>query len=188
MEDVSTVKRVGRSTEKKSGQSMTEQISASAKERNSLLPGKLGSEVDEDFLNYLTWHGLDNEENLLVLSAHLHYYYDYDELKDVKTLINLKKLNLEKHLDDFLNTINDGLSPKSTFIGCFSDSKSKSAEGMPARLFRKFINFLDARIDKDIDYKNISKKLDLHGFKLIDMTEINGLTYFRAQNLSRVAV
>jgi hypothetical protein len=50
-------------------------------------------------------------------------------------------------------------------------------------MYKGFINFLDARIDVDFDKNDVSKLLESHGLKVIDMTEINGLTYFRAQNL-----
>jgi hypothetical protein len=53
---------------------------------------------------------------------------------------------------------------------------------MIQRLSRKFLNFLDSRFDIDIDSNDFSRLLESHGFKIIDMTEINGLTYFRTQN------
>jgi hypothetical protein len=146
----------------------------------------LEGEVDENFMNYLSWHGLENEDNFLVLSSKLHYYYDYEELKDVTTLISLKKLNLVKHLDDFLQSLYTGLAPRANFIGCFSDRKSEKS--VTTRYYKRFINFLDAKIDTEIDGKNIPKLFESHGFKLVDMTEINGLTYFRTQNLNRSTV
>jgi hypothetical protein len=118
----------------------------------------------------------------LVLSSKSHYYYDSEELKEVTTLINLKKLNLIKHLDEFLHTICYGLSPKTNFIGCFSDIKSQKGISLTSRMYKRFINFLDSRIDIEIDSKDISKLLESHGFKIMDMTEINGMTYFRTQN------
>ena len=123
----------------------------------------------------------------MVLSSKLHYYYDYDELKEITTLINLKKLNLVKHLDDFLQTLYNGLSPKTNFVGCFADTKSQG-KSVTNRMVKKFLNFLDAKIDIEIDSKDFSKLLESHGFKIIDMTEINGLTYFRTQNYRGAAI
>ena len=60
--------------------------------------------------------------------------------------------------------------------------KSQKGISMTSRMYKKFINFLDSKIDIEIDSKDISKLLESHGFKIIDMTEINGLTYFRTQN------
>jgi len=139
------------------------------------------SEVDENFLYYLQWQGIADEANLLVLSSKSHYYYDSEELKSVTTLVNLKKLNLIKHLDEFLNTLCYGLSPKTNFIGCFSDSKSQRSLGITSRIYKKFVNFLDSRMENKIDGKEISKLLESLGFKVKNMTEINGLTYFMTQ-------
>lgn len=149
---------------------------------------KLVAEVDEIFLNYLNSHGLANENNLLVLSSKLHYYYDYEELKEVTTLINLKKLNLVEHLDDLLETLNIGLSPETNFVGCFTDRKAQKGVSVTSRLYKRFLNFLDAKIDVEIDSIDFSRLLESHGFKVLDMTEINGLTYFMTQNHRMAAV
>jgi len=143
---------------------------------------KLAEEVDENFINYLNSNGLTDEDNLLVLSSKQHYYYDYEELKEVTTLINLKKLNLIKHLDDFLHSLCDGLSPKTNFIGCFADSNSQQGANAASRLYRRLLNFLDAKTDYEIDRNDFSRLIESYGFKVIDMREINGLTYFRTQN------
>jgi hypothetical protein len=181
MEDISVVKRKGTATVRNSRSSVKVAKSTREAVRKEAAPDKLSAEVDENFLNYLNWHGLAKEDNLLVLSSNKHYYYDYEELKDVTTLINVKQLNLVKHLDDFLHTLYDGLAPRTNFVGCFADRKSQKENNM-ARLYRRMINFLDAKIEVEIDRKNFSRLLESHGFKVIDMTEINGLTYFRTQN------
>jgi hypothetical protein len=187
MEDISVIQRTGRTTNKKVRIDLAQpKISAESRKKNQV-SDKLVSEVDENFMNYLRWNGLANEDNLLVLSSTLHYYYDYEELKEVTTIINLKRLNLIKHLDDFLHTLYDGLSPKANFVGCFADSKTQKDVSTTTRLYKRFLNFLDAKIDVEIDAKDFSRLLESHGFKVIDMTEINGLTYFRTQNF-RAAV
>ena len=188
MEDVKVLKRSRTSAAKKERTSSNGLNHSSVVREGNLVPERLAAEVDENFLNYLNWNGLANEDNLLVLSSKLHYYYDYDELRNVTTLINLKKLNLIGHLDDFLHNLYDGLSPKANFVGCFTDRKTQKGVNITSRMLKKFLNFLDAKIDMDIDSKDFSKKLESHGFKIIDMTEINGLTYFRTQNQGRLAV
>jgi hypothetical protein len=140
------------------------------------------AEGGETFFNYLAWHGLTKEDNMLVLSSRHHYYYDPKELQSVTTLINVKKLNLIKHLDNFLRSIVFVLSPDSNFIGCFSDWKTQKGTGITSRMYKGFINFLDARTDIEFDQKDVSRLLESHGLRVIDMTEINGLTYFRAKN------
>ena len=145
------------------------------------------AEGGENFYNYLAWNGLADEDNMLVLSSRHHYYYDPNELKSITTLINVKKLNLIKHLDAFLQSIVHVLSPESNFIGCFADWKSQKGARLTSRMYKGFINFLDARIDVELDKKYISRMLESHGFIVLDMTEINGLTYFRAKNLGAQA-
>jgi len=187
MEEISVLQRHGTTTDRRVRSDINRPNTISETRKRNQVSDNHATEVDENFLTYLNYHGLANENNLLVLSSTRHYYYDYDELKEVTTLINLKKLNLVKHLDDFLHTLCDGLSPKTNFIGCFSDKKTQKGVSVASRLYKRFLNFLDARIDVEIDRKDFSKQLESYGFKIIDMTEINGLTYFRTQNF-RTAV
>jgi hypothetical protein len=140
------------------------------------------AEDGENFYNYLECHGLVKEDNMLVLSSKHHYYYDPYELQSITTLINVKRLNFIKHVDSFLQSVGHVLSPESNFIGCFYDFKSKKGSGFTSRMFKGLINFIDARIDVDYDKNDVSRLLESHGFKVVDMTEINGLTYFMAQN------
>jgi len=142
-------------------------------------------EGGENFFNYLEWLGLAKDSGMLVLPSSNHYYYDSHDLEGVTTLINLKKLNFIRHLDDFIHTIYNVLSPSTNFIGCFSDRKTNKKVSLASRLYTKLINFLDLRTDIDIDRRDISRLLQSHGFKIIDMTEIDGLTYFRTQNKKR---
>jgi hypothetical protein len=188
MENISVLEKRRTSTENKNKVNLNNgQKVSKVVPKNNKVPDKLAAEVDENFLNYLHWHGLANEDKLLILSSKLHYYYDYEELKDVTTLINLKKLNLVKHLDDFLKTLYDGLSPKTNFVGCFADRSAQKGVSKVSRLYKRFLNFLDSRIDMEIDSENFSRVLESHGFKVIDMTVINGLTYFRTQNHRRAS-
>jgi hypothetical protein len=143
----------------------------------------LFAESDENFISYLKRQGLVDEPNLLVLPSSNHYFYDNSELKGVTTLINLKKLNKINHLDSFLNTVSDVLSPKSNFVGCFYDCDGQKEIGIASRMYKRFINFLDSKTDNEIDKNDVSKLLESSGYKVIDMTVINGLTYFRTQNL-----
>jgi hypothetical protein len=182
MEDTSVLQRPVRTADKRVRMNVSKNQTQPVAPKNDHVAAKLEGEVDENFKNYLNWLGLANEDNMLVLSSKLHYYYDYEELKEVTTLLNLKKLNLVKHLDDFLQTLYTGLSPETNFVGCFTDTKAQKGVAIASRLYKKFLNFLDAKTDVDIDSKSFSARLESHGFKVIDMTEINGLTYFRTQN------
>ncbi len=63
------------------------------------------AEAGADFIQYLHFLNLTKEPDLMALSATHHYFYDSNDLKSIKTLINLKKLNNVKHLESFLSIV-----------------------------------------------------------------------------------
>jgi hypothetical protein len=144
------------------------------------------AEGGEDFFNYLNWLGLSGEPDLLILSSKHHYYYDHNDLRGVRILINLKKLNYIKHLDSFLHVVFRMLPPQAKFIGCFTGCQSTEAKGFPfyqtSNILTRLINFLDSRIDRRLQKDGVSKILERHGFKVLDMTAINGDVYFSTQS------
>ena len=143
------------------------------------------------FFNYLKDLGLSRENNLVVLSSRHHYFYDEDEMKNVRTLINLRKLNLIKYLDEFLFTLVQVLPPDTKFLGCFSDSKASGNNDNsifhPIRLLKQKVNRLDFLSEKTMNRNRVREILESYGFKIINMTEMNGLTYFCSQNVSKPA-
>ncbi len=147
---------------------------------------KLLAEGGDNFLDYLEHRGFMKETDLLVLSSKHHFYYDQNDLADVKVLVNIKKLNHIKHLDSFLHVIFRVLPSDARFIGCFTESRNGKVNGSPFHntkaFYKKFIDFLDARTDRRMTRNEVEEILDSHGFKIVDMTEINGLTYFTTLN------
>jgi hypothetical protein len=136
----------------------------------------------DNFLSYLNWLGLANQPGLLMLPASKHYYYDIEEFNSVKMLVNEKRLNEITQLNDFLTDVKNVLSPRTNFIGCFSECKTKKGIRLPSRMYKKLLHYLDSKIEVEFDKKQISKLLETIGFKVLDMTEINGLTFFLTQN------
>ncbi len=187
MGNISILNKSGINMEKKVRQNFNGTKSSAKVTRTTPVMNDLIAEGGENFFHYLNGLGLANETNMMVLPSNHHYYYDHSELESVTTLVNVKKLNLIKHLDSFLVSVSDVLSPRTNFIGCFSDSKTEKETGLTSRLYKRFINFLDSRIDNEIDKNDVSRLLESRGYKVIDMTEINGLTYFRTQNLGLTA-
>ena len=165
----------------------------------------LTSEGTESFRHYIEWLGITRDPRLVVLSSIHHYYYDAEEMKNVKSVVNLKELNHIKEIENFLLSMYQILPPKCYFIGCFVDSKKQNgfsfkknstlydskekseAEniGISSRIpfLNTIFNFLDLKTNKYLTPKNVSLLLRNSGFKVIDMTELEGLTYFCAQNL-----
>ena len=154
---------------------------------NPLLENIL-SEGGNDFYHYVSWIGLDKEPNLMVLSSMHHYYYDHDDLKGIRTLVNIKKLNQIKHLESFLHTLYRIMPSKAYFVGCFK-SNNHHVKGIPIYQSGKFlnglINFFDSDGNRNISKKSAAKLLENHGFKVFDITDINGLTYFWSQNMRK---
>ena len=147
------------------------------------------AEAGENFFRYLKSLGLSKEPDLMILSSKHHYNYDENDLKSVRTIISFKKLNLIKYLDAFLYALVRILPQNVNFIGCFSDSNTLKGNGFlfcqPSRLFNRFINFLDSSTNHSMDKNIVSEVLERNGFKVVDMTEMHGLTYFYSQKINK---
>jgi len=165
----------------------------------------LTSEGCENFVDYIESLGLNNDPNLVVLSSLYHYYYDSEEMKHVNTVINLKELNQIKEIKNFLHSIYHNLSPKSNFIGCFIDNKDIDGfilrnnlspykknkirnaieNGIMSRVpfLNRIYSLMDSRTNHYMSRANVTLLLKDHGFNVLNMTGISGLTYFCAQSL-----
>jgi hypothetical protein len=141
------------------------------------------AEGGENLFHYLKSFNLLRDTHLIVLPSNHHYFYDENDLQGVRTIVNLKRLNLIKDLDSFLSTLRRILPSNVNFIGCFSDCKSFTGAEFFSRLSVRFNNLLDPRADRDMKKQNVTVLLEKHGFKVIDMTETDGLTYFYSQNI-----
>jgi len=143
-------------------------------------------EGGDDFYQYVNWVGLAKEPDLMVLSSMHHYYYDHNDMKGIKVLVNLKKLNHIKHLESLLHTLYRILDSRTYFLGCFRAHHHKSNGGMlnqSGKFINGLMNILDSKTDRNISKQGAIKLLETHGFKVIDLTEIKGVTYFWAQNI-----
>jgi hypothetical protein len=181
MEDTLILNREGITGNKNAGTKFQESFKYIERAEAFPIINSLVSEGGEHFSDYLDYQGLGQKSNMLVLSTMHHYYYDHSELENVTILLNLKKLNLINHLDSFLYSVSMVLSPRTNFIGYFSDYKTRKNDRLTSRFYKGFINFLDNKIDTEIDKNDVSNLLVSNGLKVIDMTENNGLTYFRSQ-------
>lgn len=144
-----------------------------------------------NFFRYLKNLGISRETKLIVLSSKNNYSYDEKDLKNVRIIINRKRLNLIKHLDLFLNSLVRILPPNTSFIGYFSDNKTVNRYGFHFKTLMKSLNRINIFSSSATDYiMNKSEVLELlekNGFKTIDMKVMNGLTYFISQNVNRQA-
>jgi hypothetical protein len=168
----------------------------------------LVAEGCESFSDYIDWLGLGKDPNLIFLSSTQHYYYDEEDLKKVSAVVNLKQLNQIKNLDVLFQTIFKIIPQKSNFIGCFAE-KSKHLEfpsknsstskisdtnydalenGIVSRFsfLNMIYNIMDSKTNRYMTRRDVYQLFETHGFKIMDLTELNGLTYFLAQKVKIV--
>jgi hypothetical protein len=145
----------------------------------------LTAEGGVTFFQYLKKFNLFREPELLILSPNIHFYYDEEDLKNVRTFILLRKLNLIKDLEAFLDTLSHILPPNVNFVGCFSDNKTLKWNGFVSNISNKITNILDSKTDNLLDKEDVTELLEKHGFKIVDMTEMNNLILFYSQTILR---
>jgi hypothetical protein len=146
------------------------------------------SEGGVNFFRYLKKRGMSGETDLIVLSSKSHYFYDENDLKRVRVLVNLRKLNVIKHLDMFLNTLVRILPPETSFVGYFSDNNAPFQNGLVRRLsgmYGRLINMLDGKTDRVMNTNDVRGLLERNGFEIMNMTTISGHTYFHSHCVHR---
>lgn len=145
----------------------------------------LNAEDGKNFFRYLKNFNLAKDPDLLILPPNNHYYFDEKELKNVRTLVNLRNLNLIKDLNSFLYTLVRILPPSANFVGYFSYNKfTFTGDRLFTGLSTRINKFLDLKTDHNLNKKEFAGLLQKYGFRIIDMTEMNGLTFFYTQKRS----
>lgn len=163
----------------------------------------LAAEGREDFKKFIDSTGITKEKNTIVLSSLHNYFYDAEEMKNISTVINLKEINHIKNIKNFLHSIFHILPQRSNFIGCFVDhdntsnldmvtsisdyNRNKNTQEIENGIASRFsflnmvYNLMDSKTNKQMSKSSVELLLEGNGFKVRNMTEINGLTYFLAQ-------
>lgn len=163
------------------------------------------AEGGESFYNYVDWLGLSKDPDLIILSSKSHYYYDAEELSNVKTVINMKELNQIKRIKNFLHSVYKILPQKSNFIGCFVDNtksngyvlrnsssshnRGKNIDNIEYGIvsavpfINRLFSILDSKTNTYLSEASVTFMLEDFGFKVIDMTLIDGFTYFHSQKV-----
>jgi len=157
----------------------------------------------EEFYKYFQTTDQSRDPNLIVLSSLHHYYYDSEELKKVKSIIIMKKLNRVKEIDNFFNSHLNLLPESCNIIGCFVNNnkikrfalrtggtrreKSKVSQNINLDIVSRFpflnmiYSLMDAKTNSYMSEDVVTLLLAVHSFKILNMTESNGLTYFHAR-------
>ncbi len=204
MENISTIKNEITTREQRIVNSILfEEIPVAG----TLVYEDLKAEGGENFFEFLTQLGLSYDLNIILLPSLHHYYYDVEDLKDVKTIVNLKQLNKIKQPKDFLNNIFHILPYESYFIGNFIDGKNQLGifpnsstsynesagidpveNGISSRIpfLNMIYDIMDAKTNRFLTRRTVTKMLEEVGFKILDMAEIKGLTYFRVHKVKPI--
>ena len=177
-------KRLIGSDDKIHGTAVTQQEILRKKAVYSPAIHSLLTEGGINFFRYIKCLGLSGEPDLIVLSSKHHYFYDETDLKRVRVLVNLKKLNSIKYLDLFLETLFHLLPKDASFIAYYSDIKSLEVTRYHwfSRLLYKFKNFLYFEKEHFLDENKVSKLLKKNGLTMANVMRMNGLTYFSSQS------
>ncbi|NLE33560.1 MAG: hypothetical protein GX622_00490 [Bacteroidales bacterium] len=202
MESEAMRKDTGAFTEQSISMS-TMKSSPAVRSRLSSMFAELTAGVRQDLISYLDEKGFVNDPDILVIPSTRHYFYDADDLKGVKTMVNLKPLNYVREIRDFLRRVSELLPDDSNFVGCFTDNKlqngfSDKYGNLPRNLSEKaeayengiesripFINrmysFIDLKTNRYLTGRTVANLLEESGLQIIGMTERNGLTYFHSR-------
>jgi hypothetical protein len=162
-------------------------------------------EGGEDFYNYVNRIGLATDPGLIVLSSIHHYYYDTEELNNARTVINLKELNKIKQIRSFLQSQLPFMPSKCNFLGFFVNNTKvdrytlRNSSSFLANKMRSddiensivsrfsFINMLyglmDSKTNTYLSESSVTSLLRDNDFKVLDMTDFNGLTFFHSQKI-----
>lgn len=168
----------------------------------SKIPEILAEEGYNSFITYLEWLGLEKDPDFIILSPRRYYFYDAEELKKIRTVINLQELNRIKDVRKFFRSIADLIEPKTYFAGYFTDNKKNSKYALNGKsskvtseksfalengimskvpLLNFIYNKLDLRTNSYMNGHIVRLMLSEAGFKVLDLTEMNDYTYFCAQ-------
>lgn len=170
---------------------------------------ELDLEVRQGLIDYLDRKGLVKGSGMLVIPSSRHYFYDAEDMKGIRTVINLRQLNYIREIRDFLRQITGLLPAKSNFIGCFIDNRSHGAgsdknagssghasdkadayeNGIESRIpfINRMYSFIDLRTNRYLTRRTVANLLKESGLELVGMTEINGFTYFHARKSNPAA-
>jgi hypothetical protein len=139
------------------------------------------AEKGSNFVRYLGWLDMLNQENIILLSPKHHYFFDHSELKCPTTLILLKKLNLLEDPEGLLRDISRAIRPGSSLLGHFPAGHRRSGRTETiSNIYSRIIDFLDIRIQMGFDSQSVANLLLSNGFQVADMTLIKNTIYFRA--------
>jgi len=168
----------------------------SGQNRLGQLLDELSEKAKQDLFSFLEHIGLASDTRMLVIPSTRHFFYDAEELKGIRTVINLKQLNHVRDIKEFLRTVSEILPQTSNFVGCFVDNRTQRAysddagyhtdraeayhNGIESRIpfINRMYSLMDLRTNRYLSRRSVTLLLSEYGFKIVGMAEMNGMTYF----------
>jgi hypothetical protein len=143
------------------------------------------------FFRYLWCAGLTRESGMIILSSHEGANWGRRDIGNARMLINLRRLDLIRHLEMFVSSLVRLLPPETTFVGCFAQRGLDAAGTQASGSHGGFWNGLSGHgggTCQMLSRARVSALLEGSGLEVIDMREMNGLTYFHSRKMSRSLV
>jgi len=164
------------------------------------------NEAGEELFNFLDSRGITVNTNIILLSSFRHYLYESEELKHVKTIVNLRPINNIRFVRYCLNALNRILPIGGTFIGCYIDSginKNRKANSRSivknndlllldsfenkGTIIKPFYNWfykiINSNYLKFLSRNKVVTILEKGGFLITETVLINGITYFISKKI-----
>ncbi len=136
------------------------------------------------FFRFMRSAGLSGGPGLIILSSHEGANYGTVDLRRARTLISLRRLDLIKHLEMFISSLVRLLPPDTSFVGCFARHRDTFCEtghsGSRLMLISRLIHHRSA-VNGELSCDRVSAILGRCGLEIINMKELNGLTYFHSR-------
>ena len=158
-------------------------------------------EAGQDVYDYFAGHININNSNIGLISTTTPFNIENLKIENIRTIINLKKVNDMRYINKFFESVNEKLPDTGMFMGSVETSKQRynRMSAKFSRFIGKIVIMLDFVINRIIPkltwmqglYFNLTRghgrtlskaetlgRLVSCGFSIIEFKEINNLTYF----------
>ena len=166
--------------------------------KNKGLVKKLIKDIGEDAFGYFKSIPFIFDLKVLYFSPKRHYFYHPSEFSNLDAIINLRKINVIKDREDFINNIFQLLPVGGYFIGSYKDYRydllnkrsilgSRYAFRFFYRLNNKMLAVpgvrnlfysINSDYSESLTMKDIRRFFQKNGFSIVNVQRIDELTYF----------
>lgn len=159
-----------------------------------------------DVYDYLDSRNLSQINKSVVLSPAKHFFFKEEDLDNVEMVIDIHNLSGRKNTRSYLEKIYNSMPEGSYFAGSFKTpgaknsgspdyhrylfefeddtSNDENGSGVLLGMIDKLINRVNSSLTNNINGKEAEKILQMTGFEVKDITEMNGKVYFTSVKTS----